>query len=163
MAGRLSFEEVLDEALAAQRDTDGAGGARYWTGPPPTFFLPFCAPRSAPRTSARMLAHRLVAIDSRVSAFAKATADKPNADCRMPGARPVLTAHQQEALDHLLSLGARLRADFTARDLRSAFRDLARRYHPDRHHGGSLAEIAHVTRVFATMSAHYQCLLAAVD
>lgn len=42
-----------------------------------------------------------------------------------------LSAHEREALDLLNGLGAELTADFTRDELRSAFRSLARRYHPD--------------------------------
>ena len=165
MSAPLNFEDVLDEALAAQGDTGVAGGARYWTGPPPTFFLPFGAPRSAPLPGIRQsaLGIRVLQISGQRPAQRAAVAEGrvPNTECRVP--TRVLTARHQEALDHLVSLGARLGVDFTARELRSAFRQLARRYHPDRHHGGSTTEIAQVTRVFATMSAHYQCLLVAIE
>ncbi len=66
--------------------------------------------------------------------------------------RPVrhLTIGQRQALDALVALGARLDDAFTARDLRSAFRTLARRYHPDRHpalDGRDAARLAaHFTR-----------------
>lgn len=46
-----------------------------------------------------------------------------------------LTSAQRQALKTLVALGAELGEAFTARDLRSAFRTLARRYHPDRHPG----------------------------
>ena len=155
MPGRLNFADVLDEALAAQQD---AGGARYWTGPPPTFFFPFSAPLTVIRHAALGIRVPVLSGQRPADRVSVAECRVPNAECRVPAR--VLTARQQAALDHLVTLGARLDADFTTADLRSAFRQLARRYHPDRHHGGSAAEIARVTRVFATMSAHYQCLLA---
>lgn len=65
-------------------------------------------------------------------------------------ARP-LTAHERAALDVLNGLGADLTADFTRRELRSAFRALARRFHPDvnPHAGG---------REFAAMRDAYEIL-----
>jgi hypothetical protein len=165
VAGRLSFEEVLDEALAAHKD---AAGARFWTGPQPAFFVSFHGQRSASLASARIRSGQLPAtkcqapiVRLRQGFGGQAQCRLPNAECRTPAR--ALTAREQEALDHLVALGARLGADFTARELRSAFRELARRYHPDRHPAGSTAEIADVTRVFATMSAHYQSLLAAIE
>ena len=41
--------------------------------------------------------------------------------------------HEQRALDYLVGLGANLGSDLTMTELRSAFRALAREYHPDRH------------------------------
>src|SRR5262245_51360712 len=44
-----------------------------------------------------------------------------------------LSPHERHALQELIALGASLHEGFTLRELRSAFRALARRYHPDRH------------------------------
>jgi DnaJ-class molecular chaperone len=74
-----------------------------------------------------------------------------------------LTGRQQRALTQLNDLGARLRADFTVRELRSAFRELARRYHPDRHPGGSRVETARLARMFAEVTESYRQLLAACE
>ena len=60
-----------------------------------------------------------------------------------------LTNPQRQALDTLMALGARLNDAFTERDLRSAFRTLARRYHPDRHPGLDAHGTARLAETFA--------------
>ena len=70
-----------------------------------------------------------------------------------------LTEPQQQALADLIALGARLDAAFTEGELRSAFRSLARRFHPDRHPGGTSADQTHHARQFARVADSYRCLL----
>lgn len=72
--------------------------------------------------------------------------------------RRALTAEQQRALAELVALGATLDPDFTVRELRSAFRFLVRRCHPDRHPGSSPAEQARLSQLFAVVTEHYRCL-----
>jgi preprotein translocase subunit Sec63 len=77
------------------------------------------------------------------------------------GPRPpvrVLTPAEREARDALNALGARLGPDFSERDLRSAFRQLARRYHPDRHPGCSAGTASSLSRHFADLQAAYRLL-----
>jgi hypothetical protein len=74
-----------------------------------------------------------------------------------------LSARQQRALDRLVALGAELRADFSLHVLRSAFRSLARRYHPDRHPDSGPAEKARLSGVFAELNDSYRRLLAVFD
>jgi hypothetical protein len=84
---------------------------------------------------------------------------------RPAAARPVrsLGPAERHALDELVGLGARLREDFTSAELRSAFRALARRFHPDRCIGQTPADQAHAARVFAFIVGHYRCLSACGD
>lgn len=70
---------------------------------------------------------------------------------------------ERHALDELNGLGARLHEDFTGAELRSAFRALARRFHPDRCTGQPPADQAHAARTFAFIVGHYRCLAAAGD
>lgn len=84
-----------------------------------------------------------------------------------PGAQPRparrLSAGQREALNSLRALGAvSLADDFSAADIKSAFRALARRYHPDRHPGLSDAERASLARSFAAACDAYRALTASV-
>jgi hypothetical protein len=72
----------------------------------------------------------------------------------------VLTERQHTALTLLVSLGAQLDADFTARQLKTAFKVLARLYHPDRHPGCSEFEKARFSRQFAAVHEAYRQLLA---
>jgi hypothetical protein len=74
--------------------------------------------------------------------------------------RRILSPRHQRALDALVGFGAALHADFTEAELRSAFRALARRYHPDRHPGSNAAERSRLTPVFAGLADHYRDLLA---
>lgn len=84
-----------------------------------------------------------------------------------PGAqtRPVrrLTPAQRQAVDALRALGADLLTDsFTDAEAKSAFRTLARRFHPDRHPGSSDAERARLARSFAAACAAYRTLTSTV-
>jgi len=85
----------------------------------------------------------------------------------MPPRRPApprrLNARQQRALDRLVALGAELRADFSPHLLRSAFRSLARRYHPDRHPESDPAEKARLSGLFSELNDSYRRLLTLVD
>jgi hypothetical protein len=93
---------------------------------------------------------------------ARAAAAEPVAP---PPSRPsrVLTDRQQQALAHMIGLGATLDADFTVRDLKGAFRTLARLYHPDRHPGSSEFEQARLGRQFAMLHDAYRQLLKVVS
>jgi hypothetical protein len=80
-----------------------------------------------------------------------------------PGAqsRPArrLTPAERRALDTLCALGAGALGDhFTDAELKSAFRELARRFHPDRHPGSSDAERARLSREFASACEAYRTL-----
>lgn len=74
--------------------------------------------------------------------------------------RRILSPRHQRALDALIGFGATLHADFTDAELRSAFRALARRYHPDRHPGSDASESSRLAQVFAGLADHYRELLA---
>jgi hypothetical protein len=69
-----------------------------------------------------------------------------------------LSMKQQEALDALIRLGARLERDFTDDELRSVFRTLALRYHPDRHVNSGAAERQRLSMLFARAVAAYELL-----
>lgn len=75
-----------------------------------------------------------------------------------PASGRALTARERAALDELVALGATLSADPSMRELRSAFRTLARRYHPDRHVGLTDAERAGVAQLFARAHDAYRVL-----
>ena len=59
-------------------------------------------------------------------------------------------------------LGAVIGPDFTEVELRSAFRALALRYHPDRHPGITEPERARLARLFADASECHRQLAAVV-
>ena len=79
-----------------------------------------------------------------------------------PRAPRAMTPAERRAFDGLNTLGARLAPDFGPRDLRSAFRTLARRYHPDRHPSSTDAEKARLARLFAELTDHHRRLVALV-
>jgi DnaJ-class molecular chaperone len=63
----------------------------------------------------------------------------------------------------LRRLGADFLTDrFTNGELKSAFRVLARRFHPDRHPGSSDAERSHLARSFAAACDAYRTLVPSV-
>jgi hypothetical protein len=74
-------------------------------------------------------------------------------------ARRRLAPAEQQALESLRALGAgSLDEQFTDAELKSAFRSLARRLHPDRHPGSSDAERARLSRDFASACDAYRAL-----
>lgn len=81
-----------------------------------------------------------------------------------PRRRPrLLTSEQSAALEALRSLGARaLTSEFTDVEIKSAFRTLARQFHPDRHPHSSEADRARLSRAFATACDAYRTLTTAV-
>ena len=74
-----------------------------------------------------------------------------------------LTERQGLAFDTLLALGGRLSGDFTAEDLLREYRQLAKRYHPDRHGAASAGDRERMARRFAEVSDACRCLRAVVD
>ena len=76
-------------------------------------------------------------------------------------ARP-LSDRQRQALTAFVELGARLTADYTAGELRSAYRRLAMEYHPDRHPGSTESQRARLTRILADLNEHQRHLVAAL-
>jgi hypothetical protein len=138
--GGTTFASALDSALQDHQTVDTRRGD-----------APFNAP-----------------ICANLHDFALKPAPPPWAAGRYPRAaadRPVraLGPAERHALDELVGLGARLREDFTSAELRSAFRALARQFHPDRCIGQTPADQAHAARVFAFIVGHYRCLSACGD
>jgi hypothetical protein len=70
-----------------------------------------------------------------------------------------LTRAQRQAVEEMASLGVCLTADFSDDEVRGAYRQLARRYHPDRHPACSEGEKARLGALFARAHASYQVLL----
>jgi hypothetical protein len=70
-----------------------------------------------------------------------------------------LSAAQQAAFRDLVAHGADLPDDFSAADLRRAFRSLARRYHPDTQASRGVEVQAALARHFVSISRSYRVLL----
>jgi DnaJ-class molecular chaperone len=68
----------------------------------------------------------------------------------------ILPPRAQSALDRLNALGACLTPDFSAWELRQAFRTLARRYHPDRHPASNGLERARLSQQFIQLHNAYR-------
>ena len=77
---------------------------------------------------------------------------------RMPRRIRILTPRQETALGAFVRLGARIGRNFTETELRSAFRMLAREYHPDRHPHSSDQEQSRLSAAFAQLTDAYEHL-----
>lgn len=78
---------------------------------------------------------------------------------RAPRRRRVLTPQQRDALDTLRRHGARLADDFDRRELKSAFRELARGLHPDMHPLAASEERTWLAAAFGDAREAYLTLL----
>jgi hypothetical protein len=137
MQHAASFAQVLDETLAGCMGTAEADRpARTYRAPQVLGFFDFSAPGPQPSPWPR-----------------RAPAPPP-----APRVRRALTPWQRIALDELVALGADLSADFTQAELRTAFRGLARQYHPDRFAASSDSEKARLSRLFARAHGAYRTL-----
>lgn len=155
MRERADFGRVLDEKLGetvAWSSPVGARGSASWRpGPGPVFLFGGVTAGFAgsPRPGV-----------TRVPP-AWFTSSRPAATPVRPAR--TLSRTQERALDYLRGLGARtLAADFTDAEIKSAFRALALRFHPDRHPGSSDAERASLARAFASVCDAYRTLTATV-
>ena len=154
MPGGVAFADILDEKVGGFAES----GRIPWSDPSPPPFVPpnpflFATPHRPFRTS-----------PYRVATAAGATHQRPVTPRPAP-VRPArtLTSRQHRALDAFVARGAFLAPDFTAGELRSAFRMLALTYHPDRHPDTSDTEKARLTRVLADLNEHHRQLLAAAQ
>ena len=149
----VAFDDLLDEKLAAEpidsrpAVTLGPAGMATAYG---FFFVE--APRTAVTSfppsqvgwMGRRAADGIAGLDERFAGAVNAASVRvrvqvTSGPTMQPAARTravrQLSAHEQQALTELVTLGGTLSGDFTLDELRSVFRTLARRYHPDRHAG----------------------------
>ena len=87
----------------------------------------------------------------------------PGKPVRLSSASRRLTMTQQRSLDAFNQLGASVGVDFSSSDLRSAFRLLARRYHPDRHPGATEPDRRRLSQQFTIVRRSYETLVAALE
>ena len=132
--GTATFAEMLEAELNCTHAPRSSGA---WNRPLTTPIFFFERPR--PATHAPTPAH----------------APSPTKPAR-------LSAREMRSLAALNDLGAGLGNNLSSSSLRRAFRQLARRYHPDRHPGSSVAEQQRLARLFAEATEHYRVLTAAL-
>jgi hypothetical protein len=132
--GTASFAEMLEAELNCTRAPRSCSA---WNRPLTTPIFLFEQPRPATQTPTH------------------AHAPSPKKPAR-------LSAREMRSLAALNDLGAGLGNNLSSSSLRRAFRQLARRYHPDRHPGSSAVEQQRLARLFAEATEHYRVLTAAL-
>jgi hypothetical protein len=121
-------------------------------------------PPVRPALSNRPLTSALFVFDMPMAAAAARPAAAPRREPSRPSTPAIaLTALEKRALTALNTLGADLDEHLSIDTLRRAFRQLAHRYHPDRHPGTSAAEHARLARLFADVTGHYRLLAASLE
>lgn len=134
---------MLDEALHRAAPEPAIPVARAWTRWPD-------APPAAP----------FLRVPPLTAAAPRWTLPE-GAPVRRPAHR--LTAEQQHAFERFERLGARVPSGFTADELRREYRQLALRFHPDRHADRSALEREQRARNFAEAADLYRCLGAVLE
>lgn len=134
----VPFARVLDETLAGSSATADVAPPRTYRAPQVIGFFDFTSPGRQPHSP-------------------RPTIPSPLRPTRV---QRCLTAKQRVALATLVALGATLGADFTIAELRTAFRALARRYHPDSFAGASELERSRLARLFTSARDAYELLRA---
>ena len=150
MRGSPMFAQVLEDTLREWSVAEAA---------PATCYTKIPRPHTAHTTSRVADPFLFAAPGSRF------TASAPKAPVRPDAARRTRTLAPSEAnaLTSLNRLGACLSSDYSAHELRRAFRRLARQYHPDRHPSCGAAEQARLAHVFSVVNEHHRCLALALE
>ncbi|MEQ1760446.1 MAG: DnaJ domain-containing protein [Vicinamibacterales bacterium] len=84
--------------------------------------------------------------------------EQPRAGGEQPRPSRTLKPAEETALQTLVRLGGGLDRSFTMSELRTTFRALAQRYHPDRHPNASDTERMRLGATFAELTAAYGVL-----
>jgi hypothetical protein len=157
-----AFGDVLDRVMGQSIPEPVARVSEAWERPQAVAPNPFLFTTYAVPTFARVAPAASPAADLRFRSIAAPTA------APVPSPEPLrplrtLAPREQRALRQLIALGADLRPDFDAVELRRAFRILARRYHPDRHPDSTEEVKAGLSRTFAELAENHRCLLAVLE
>jgi hypothetical protein len=179
MRGAATFDDLLEEQLGTQPGPTANGPVSNRVGTAAAYGFFFGG------TQARTLDVRRQVPRSRLDSAQAATAAARRAPqdvhagavpldrahvARATGCEPArpasatpsrsrrLTLRERQAIEAFASLGVSLPADFTVGQLRTAFRELARRYHPDRHAGSGDAEKAMLATLFGHAHDAYRVL-----
>jgi hypothetical protein len=161
MRQREAFGDVLDRVMGQSIPEPVARVSEAWERPQAVAPNPFLFSRYAVPTFAWVAPAASPAADLRFRSIAAPAATPVPS----PEPRPLraLAPREQRALRQMIALGADLRPDFDAVELRRAFRILARRYHPDRHPDGTDEVKAGLSRTFAELAENHRCLLAVLE
>jgi hypothetical protein len=178
MHAGAAFEELLDQRLKGPapdvqsvcRGVPPGTAATYGF-----FFLESCSDMAATPITAPFAGAMAPARSATPLTSPTTPRERPVGDRRGPGVahgvtcRPSssrsgrrLSSRQQAAVDELMALGACISEDVSRRELRSTFRELARRYHPDRHTGAGGVDRARLARQFARLCDAYRVLAASI-
>jgi len=169
------FAQVLDDTIAAFAVADTAAPrATFKPAPVLGFFdlspksaerppvSPFRPAGSAPRNPAYGSAPRNLGsgLDADAAPHSTVVGPVPRSGPAGTPPRPArkLSFRHRVAFEQLVNLGAAIAPDFTREELRHAFRDLAHRYHPDRHQGSAAAEQARLADLFRRAHDAYRVL-----
>jgi hypothetical protein len=179
MSAGVAFDDLLDGHLAQQAAVVGRAGAAWSvatgtaatygfffdTRPHPAFGTMAVAATGIAMPQAAPAARPLGALHFDTPLFSpgpRATGAPGFDTCRPVAARRrgPWSDRQRAALEQLVALGARVNERSAPDELRSAFRALARRYHPDRHTCATASERAHLASQFARVCDAYRLLTA---
>jgi hypothetical protein len=158
MLGGVTFAEVLAQEMAGFLPRGPVSAPK----PPPTygFVPPHPFLFSKPILQFRAPAYSSMGTRTSSVSYVPPPVVMPPLVPRKPRK---LTVRQRRALNELVALGANLGSDFTARELRSAYRTLARQYHPDRHPASTEIEKARLARMFADVNENHRRLVVLLD
>jgi hypothetical protein len=151
---------MLEAELNCTKVSPASGGA--WSRPltAPLFIFDSLHPDADPRD----VGSRNSASFEDALAYSSPPRREPRTWAGPPATpRTPLSPGERRALVALNALGADLGDELSIGALRRAFRRLARRYHPDRHPGSSVAERERLSRAFVEATEHYRVLSAAIS
>ena len=144
MRGASVFADVLDEKIR-EDCLAAATAARPYQRPPTLGYFLFSSASVPAGIDGSARARPRIRVEP-PRAWSGPALDRDDAPPSRPSRR--LSAAQQAALDTFLELGAAIGPHFTQAELRSAFRELARRFHPDRHPDISVDQRVRLTKLF---------------
>jgi len=158
----VAFDELLDQKLAAESIdskpavTVGPAGMATAYG----FFFVETARTAVASFSAghERFAGAVSTASVRVTLAGATSPATPPSSAPVRSVRRHLSKREQRAFDELEALGGNLAGNFTFDELRSVFRSLARRYHPDRHTGCDAQERLRLADQFTRARDAYQVL-----
>jgi hypothetical protein len=145
MRAQAHFREILERKLAAAGEAGRPPDRRPLTRPLPPPLFAFASGSHSFRTDA-----------ARPAACGAYGVRRPVAPVSPPRRPLGLSPSERHAADELRRLGAAFPDDdFSVADVRSAYRALARRFHPDAHPGATEAERSYLAGAFGRITTAY--------